>query len=68
MDAPFVTPQISTWQPLQSSANKVDDDEMENGVSKEEISERPLRGNALELALVLGVDLDPEANCTAENV
>lgn len=51
---------------FQSSANKIDDDEVENGVGKEEISKRPLWGNALELALVLGVDLDPQANAQDE--
>lgn len=39
---------------------------MEDGVGEEEIGKRPLGGDPLELALVLGVDLDPETNCTAE--
>lgn len=39
---------------------------MEDGVGKEEIGKSPLRWNALELAFVLGVDLDPEANWMAE--
>lgn len=39
---------------------------MQDSVGKEEVGECPLWRNALELAFVLRVYLDPEANCIVE--
>lgn len=40
------------------STNEVDDDEMKDGVSKQEVSEGSLRGDGQEVSFVLWVDLD----------
>lgn len=51
---------------FKSSANKINNDKMQDSVGKEEVGECPLWRNALELAFVLRVYLDPEANCIVE--
>ena len=45
------------------SADKVDHDQMQDNVSKDEVGKRSLWGDVQELIAVLGVGLDTEANC-----
>ena len=45
-----------------ASTDEVHHDKMEDGVSKQEVGEGPLRRDRLELALVRWVDLDTKAH------
>ena len=44
-------------------SEEIDDDQMEDRVSEDEVGEGPFRGNVRELRLVLVVDLDAQAGC-----